>query len=162
MAQRRGKLTLEQVDQIKNAPAEVTNATLAAEYEVSAQAISGIRRGVMLTKAERLTPDEASVEITRIVGIPDMTLMRAKAADEIMQCVLLCLDDLKRTVDPANREKRVAILAGALRDVAEATTVLKSPATLGEMTDDEIIAALSKRETPKSIGPKAEKQETTQ
>lgn len=162
MTQRRGKLTVDQVALIKAAPEETTNSALADEFEVSPQAISMIRRGVMHAKAERLTPDEVEVEIQRIVGVPDMTLMRAKAADEIMQCVLLCLDDLKRTKDPANREKRVAILAGALRDVAEATTVLKSPATLGEMTDDEIIAALKTRETPKTIGPKTQTQEKVQ
>lgn len=137
------KVTAEQIAEIQAAPSTVIHKELAFKFGVSPQYISMIRRGVSKPSAARIDRAEIEAKLQEIRGVSTMIQKRAQAADDMMDVCLLSLDDLKRTPSSEKREKRLAILARALRDIAEATTALRGADSLGGMSDDDLRKALA-------------------
>lgn len=137
----RGKLTAEDLLEIRRSRA--SNRTLAKRFGVGHAYIGKIRRGEKKPVAERLATEDAAAKIQAVIGVAPLVVKRAKAGEDLLDCVLLCLDDLKKTTHMENRERRVSILARALRDVAESTEMLRKSRMLEEMTDDDVRRALA-------------------
>ncbi len=144
-----GKITESQLEWIKSAPPDTPHTVIAMQFGVSPQYISQVRRGVGGEASTTARPEEpllskeaSEAQLQAVRGSSTMVQKRAQAADDLMDCVLLALDDLKRTRNPDRREKRISVLARSLRDIAEATTVLRGVGTLSEMTDEDVKAAL--------------------
>jgi transcriptional regulator with XRE-family HTH domain len=138
-----GKVTAEQLAEIKSAPEGVLNKELALRFGITPQYVSMIRKGVSRPLAARIPADEAEAKLIEIRGMSTMIQKRAQAVDDAMDCVLLSLQDLKQTPISDKREKRLALIVRALRDIAEATGALRGSASLGEMSDADVRAALA-------------------
>lgn len=139
-----GKLTAEEIAQIHSAPYAEKNADLARKFKISRQYVGQIRKGHVAPLATLVSVEDTNARLESIRGVSTMIQKRAQAADDLMDCVLLELDDLKRTADPIRRGKRISVLARSLRDIADATTVLKGVGPLAEMTNEELRDALLK------------------
>ena len=143
MATKRKVIDDATIEAIRKAPASATNAALAKKHGITAQYVSQIRRGRVVPKAARLPAAEVDARVIEIAGDGGVTGKRAKAIEGLIDVILLSIDDIKLQERTEGKEKRIATLAVALKNVSDCADSVRKTGALEAMTDEELKAALA-------------------
>ena len=134
------KVTAEQIAEIRSS--EMSGRELALKFRVTPQYISMIRRGQNPSTARR-DPAEVAKEMADIQTLTPLE-RETIAIDEIMQCVIAGIRDVKLMPQNDKRDKRLMFLTKCFKDCQDAKAGVGKRRDLGDLTDEQIAEKLLK------------------